>query len=70
MIDLPGGVKAQVCAVHLSYPDGREYVGTGVIPDVEVHPTAVDITTDRDVILEKGLALLKAACAPKSSGKL
>ena len=70
MIDLPGGVKAQVCTLHCSYPDGREFVGVGVIPDVEVHPTAVDIATDRDVVLEKGLALLKAACAPNSSGKL
>ena len=70
IIDLPGGVKAQVCTLHCSYPDGREFVGVGVIPDVEIHPTAMDIATDRDVVLEKGLALLKAACAPKSSGKL
>ena len=69
-IDLPGGVEARICTLHCSYPDGREFVGVGVIPDVEVHPTAVDIATDRDVVLEKGLALLKAACAPKSSGKL
>ena len=69
-IDLPGGVKAQVCTVHDMYPDGREFVGVGVIPDVEIQPTAVDIATDRDVVLEKGIALLKAACAPKSSGKL
>jgi C-terminal processing protease CtpA/Prc len=70
MIDLPGGVKARVCTLHETYPDGREFVGVGVIPDIEIHPTAVDIATDRDVVLEKGLALLKAACAPKSSGKL
>ncbi len=57
------------CVTH-AYPDGREFVGVGVIPDVEVHPTAVDIATDRDVVLEKGIALLKAAYVPKSSGKL
>ena len=70
IIDLPGDVTAHVCTAHATYPDGREFVGVGVIPDVEVHPTAVDIATDRDVVLEKGVALLKAACAPKSSGKL
>jgi C-terminal processing protease CtpA/Prc len=70
MIDLPAAVKARICTIHNTYPDGREFVGVGVIPDVEVHPTAVDIATDRDVVLEKGIALLKAACAPKSSGKL
>jgi C-terminal processing protease CtpA/Prc len=66
MIDLPGGVKARVCTKHNTYPDGREFVGVGVFPDMEVHPTAVDIATDRDVVLEKGLALLKAAGAPPS----
>ena len=63
MIDLPGGVKARVCTIHYTYPDGREFVGVGVIPDVEIHPTAVDIATDRDVILEKAVELLKAGRA-------
>ena len=47
-IDLPGGVEARVCTIHNTYPDGREFVGVGVIPDVEIHPTAVDIATDRE----------------------
>ena len=59
-IDLPGGVQARVCTKHNTYPDGREFVGVGVIPDVEIHPTAMDIATDRDVILEKAVELLKA----------
>ncbi|HVM61979.1 MAG TPA: S41 family peptidase [Verrucomicrobiae bacterium] len=58
-VDLPGGVKARICTLHCSYPDGQEFVGVGVIPDVEVHPTATDIATDRDVTLEKAVDLLK-----------
>ena len=58
-IDLPGGLQARVCTKHNTYPDGREFVGVGVIPDVEIHPTAMDIATDRDVILEKAVELFK-----------
>ncbi|MGD1020520.1 MAG: S41 family peptidase [Verrucomicrobiia bacterium] len=59
-ICLPGGVEARVCTLHCSYPDGREYVGVGIIPDIEIHPAAADIATDRDVILEKAVDLLTA----------
>ncbi|MGD1019310.1 MAG: S41 family peptidase [Verrucomicrobiia bacterium] len=59
-IDLPGGAKAQVCTKHNTYPDGREFVGVGVIPDVEVHPSAVDIATDRDVVLDKAIQVVLA----------
>jgi C-terminal processing protease CtpA/Prc len=61
MIDLPGGAKAGVCTIHDTYPDGREFVGVGVIPDAEIHPSAVDIATNRDVVLEKALSFLKTA---------
>jgi C-terminal processing protease CtpA/Prc len=57
---LPGGAKAQVCTKHNTYPDGREFVGVGVIPDVEVHPSAVDIATDRDVVLDKAIQVVLA----------
>jgi C-terminal processing protease CtpA/Prc len=42
------------------YPDGREFVGVGIIPDVEVHPTAADIAAGHDVVLEKGLEVLRS----------
>jgi carboxyl-terminal processing protease len=34
--ELPGGGSARVCGKHDSYPDGKEFVGVGVIPDLIV----------------------------------
>jgi C-terminal processing protease CtpA/Prc len=55
-IKLPGEGKARICAKRDSYPDGREFVGIGVIPDVEIHPTQTSIASGRDPVLEKALA--------------
>lgn len=60
MIELPGGGGARICTKRDTYPDGREFVGIGIIPDVEVHPTPADIAAGRDVVLEKGIEVLKS----------
>lgn len=57
-IDLPGQGMARICTKRDTYPDGREFVGVGIIPDVEVHPTPADIAAGRDAVLEKGLEVL------------
>jgi len=51
-----------------TYPDGREFVGVSVIPDVKVEPTQADIAAgryfdSRDPGLDKGVEVLKAAIA-------
>ncbi len=43
-----------------AYPDGREFVGVGIIPDIEINPTQSDIAAGRDVVLEKGIDILKS----------
>jgi carboxyl-terminal processing protease len=53
-------IRGQVCTKRDTYPDGREFVGIGIIPDVEVHPTPADIASGRDVVLEKGIEVLHA----------
>jgi carboxyl-terminal processing protease len=55
MVQLPGGGGARICTKRDTYPDGREFVGIGVIPDVEIEPSRQDIASQRDVILEKGI---------------
>ena len=62
-IDLPKGGQARICTKRDTYPDGREFVGVGVIPDVEVHPTQEDISAGRDTVLEKGIKVLRAVAA-------
>lgn len=56
---LDGKIFGRVCTKRDQYPDGREFVGVGIIPDVEVHPTRADIAAARDVVLEKGLEILR-----------
>ncbi len=56
---LDGKISGRVCTKRDQYPDGREFVGVGIIPDIEVHPTIEDVINDRDVVLEKGIAVLK-----------
>lgn len=67
-VKLSGGFSMRICTKRDSYPDGREFVGVGVIPDVEVLPTQADIAAGRysdgaDPVLDRGLAVLKAAIA-------
>jgi C-terminal processing protease CtpA/Prc len=56
---LPGGGGARVCTKHDSFADGTEFVGTGIKPDVAVHPTVTDLRTGRDTVLEAALQELR-----------
>ena len=55
---LPGGGDFTVSTFKSTYPDGTEYIGIGIKPDYEVHPTVKDIFNKRDIILEKGVEVL------------
>lgn len=57
--DLPGGGGARVCTKKDTYPDGREFVGYGIKPDIEVIPTLKDYLENKDATLAKALDYLK-----------
>ncbi len=59
LFDLPGGGSARVCTKKDTYPDGREFVGYGVKPDIEVVPTLKDYIEKKDPVLEKAIEYLK-----------
>jgi C-terminal processing protease CtpA/Prc len=59
LFDLPGGGVARVCTKKDTYPDGKEFVGYGVKPDIEVKRTADDFIKHRDPVLEKAVDYLK-----------
>ena len=59
LFDLPGGGSALVCTIKDTYPDGREFVGYGVKPDIEVKPTLNDYIQIKDPSLDKALEYLK-----------
>lgn len=55
---LPGGGTGRVCASRTTYPDGTEYVGRGIMPDIVVRPTLADVRHNGDPVLEAALDVL------------
>lgn len=60
VFDLPNGGEARVCTKKDTYPDGREFVAIGILPDIEVKQTIIDFLNRKDVALEKALEYLKS----------
>lgn len=52
---LPGGGSARICTKKDTYPDGREFVGYGIKPDIEIKPSLVDYLKKNDIVLEKAI---------------
>lgn len=50
--DLPGGGSARICTKRDTYADGTDFVGIGVLPDMEVKPTVMSLVTGMDLALE------------------
>jgi C-terminal processing protease CtpA/Prc len=61
---LPGGGSARVCTKQNLYPDGRQFVGVGIQPQILVRPTVADFRAGRDAVLEKALEYLRSSLAP------
>jgi C-terminal processing protease CtpA/Prc len=59
IFSLPGGGNAFVCTAHCFYPDGKEFVGVGVLPDIKVHPTVKDVRAGKDPVLTAAIEWLK-----------
>ncbi|PRY10335.1 C-terminal processing protease CtpA/Prc [Pontibacter ummariensis] len=59
MFEMPGGGVARICTKKDTYPDGREFVGYGVKPDIEVKMTLQDYIGKKDPVLERALMQLK-----------
>lgn len=55
---LPGGGTARVCTKKDTFPDGTEWVGIGIEPDIRVHPSAGDVQAGKDTVLNRALAYL------------
>lgn len=62
--DLPGGGRGRVLVKRDSYPDGREFVGSGIQPDIPVSQTVRGIVENRDLVLEKAVDVLSSMLRP------
>ena len=61
MFELEGDGMFAICSKKDTYPDGREFVGYGVKPDMEVIPTVKDLINGYDRALEEAFKFLKKA---------
>lgn len=59
LFDMPGGGGARVCTKKDTYPDGREFVGYGVKPDIEVKPTVQDFIDGKDPVMDAAVKYLE-----------
>jgi carboxyl-terminal processing protease len=55
---LPGGGSARVCTKKDTFPDGSEWVGKGIDPDLLVRSSVADVQGGKDTVLEMALEYL------------
>lgn len=58
MFDLPNGGIGRVCTKKDTYPDGREFVGIGIQPDIFISKRLSDYIENKDLVLEKAIEYL------------
>lgn len=58
MFDLPNGGSARVCTKKDTYPNGKEFVGVGIQPDVFVAKILQDFIENKDPVLQKAVDYL------------
>ena len=59
IFELPGGGYLRMATFKATFPDGTEYIGTGIKPDVEISPSIEDLIKSNDPVLNKALKMLK-----------
>lgn len=57
---LPGGGQLLICTKKDTYPDGTEFVGKGIIPDIEVNETISSFLSSLHSDVDNSLATRKA----------
>lgn len=58
IFSLPGEGKIKICTERNSFPDGTEFVGIGVQPDVFIKKDVIGFRANRDVTMLKALEVL------------
>lgn len=58
IFEIVNGGYARVCTKKDTYANGREFVGYGIEPDIEVKTTLADYMENKDRVLEKALEYL------------
>jgi carboxyl-terminal processing protease len=61
IIQLPGGGHAGICSVKDVYPDGREFVGFGIKPDIKTEPMIAGLLAGEDEALQRAIQFLETS---------
>jgi carboxyl-terminal processing protease len=56
-VDYSNGMILNISAVHHVFPDGSQFEGVGIAPDVAVETTADDLRAGRDPVLKKAVEI-------------
>jgi carboxyl-terminal processing protease len=56
-VNYENGMILNIAAVHHTFPDGSQFEGVGIAPDVPVETTADDLRAGRDIVLKKALEI-------------
>jgi carboxyl-terminal processing protease len=56
-LDLENGMMLNISAVRHTFPDGSQFEGVGITPDVPVENSAEDLRAGRDVVLKKAVEI-------------
>jgi len=59
LFKLPAGGSARVCSKRDTYPDGTDWVGKGIKPDIEIYNTIANIRTNTDSVVNKAIEFLQ-----------
>jgi C-terminal processing protease CtpA/Prc len=51
------GADVRICTKWDHFPDGTEFVGVGILPDVEASRTKEDVAKGRDTVLQTAIQL-------------
>jgi len=55
---LPGGGTGVVCTIRTFSPDGKEFVGIGIEPDITAYQTVFDVRSGNDTVLRAAQSTL------------
>ena len=57
-LELPNGGEARICTKKDTYPNGEEFVGKGIQPDIFVEQTLNNFLKNKDMTLNVALEYL------------
>jgi C-terminal processing protease CtpA/Prc len=58
VLPLPSGWQLRVTVTRDAFPDGSEFVRTGIVPDIPVEVRVNDVLAGRDAVLDRARAYL------------